>query len=110
MRAALVGCAIFIAALLQGCMSVSVVEQSSVIDDRPLLSFSGSVTTLKDAVIYVDNLYAGELSSYLENQNKALKLTAGTHLISVTQNGEVVYREKIFLLEGTAKTIRVSKQ
>ena len=86
--------------LLCGCsMPVTTVRS---VDSRPSIIVQG---TSPDAELLVDGLNVGKAATY-NGKPQALIIQAGTHKVSIVENGRVIYEQTIFV-ESEVKTITV---
>lgn len=86
--------------LICGC-SMPVTSVRSV-DSRPSIIVKG---TSLEAELLVDGLNVGKAATY-NGKPQALIVQAGTHKISIVENGRVIYEQTIFV-ESEVKTITV---
>lgn len=91
---------VFIAVVILGCTYPSTTVTA--VDGRPTLSFKNVAT---EAIVLIDGLNMGPANQYKENHN-ALIVEPGTHEITVTENGVVIFQETVFL-ESEHRTINV---
>lgn len=78
------------------------VSQVSITDNRPALLIKNAP---KDAVLFVDGVQA---TAALTTPPQAILLPSGTHNIEVKTNGNTIFSEKVFLSDGTIKTLTVN--
>ena len=88
-----------------GCSQIPTEKQSAV-DMRPQVSFKIVNENMKGATVFVDNLNMGLIDEYQENQ-AALRVLQGKHVVSVMQRDQVVYQESIYVGHGISRTIIV---
>ena len=95
---------VFALSLLTACVKMPT-ENSHMIDNHPTISFSSSRDlSTGDYVLYVDNLKMGDISKYQAKKN-SLMVVSGSHIIKVEYMGKVIMSEKIYLGDGTSKTL-----
>ena len=86
-----------------GLMSCSYpVSQVTINDNRPTVLVKNAP---KASALYVDNVL---VMAEMTTPPKAVILTSGTHLIEVKHNGNTIFSEKLFLSDGTMKTLTVN--
>jgi hypothetical protein len=71
-------------------------------NENPGLLFSGAPA---GAMIFVDGVERGHASKYSEKL--ALAVIPGRHVVELRSEGEVVYREEVFVSGGAIRTITV---
>lgn len=100
---------VFIVIIISGCISTEAVKSSSVIDDRPMIKFEieGTKNTDEAISIYINNLYMGNAQDYLSN-DKYMKIIPGTHALRLETNNKVILSQKIYIGEGSTKTITIN--
>lgn len=92
--------------VFSGCSRLPT-EKYSIVDNRPQISFKfQNRDFIPLYVVYVDNLNVGRAMDYIDD-NRALRVLPGTHIIRVEKKGELVLEEKVYLGDGTAKTLVV---
>lgn len=84
-----------------GCATTSMVKT---VDDRPRISIDGAPAT---AQLYVDGVLMGDANTYA-GRSGALVLEGGTHLIEVIDGQQTVHSQRVYLGDGSFKTISVS--
>ncbi len=92
-------------ALCVGCSQIPTEKQSAV-DMRPQISFKIVNESTLGARVFVDNLDMGPIQDYQENQ-AALKVLPGKHIVSIVQHDRVVYEESIYVGHGMSRAIIV---
>jgi hypothetical protein len=107
-RARILGILLLFAPLM-GCISSKPVENSSVIDDRPVLffNFENKKPPSSPVKIYVNDLYMGDAQNYLEGE-QGLLVISGTHILKLQYQGEVIAEKKIYLGKGSGKTVPIN--
>ena len=85
-----------------GCAPRYPVTKVNTIDSRPTLSF---VNAPEGSIVLVDTLKMGDAAHY-NGKPKVLVVEPGTHEIVLTQNGNEVYRQTIFV-ESEHKVINI---
>lgn len=83
-----------------GCSMPSTTVRS--VDSRPSIAIKGASAT---AYLIIDGLNVGKAAEYNGNP-KTMTIESGTHRVSITENGKVVYEQNIFV-ESELKTITV---
>lgn len=86
--------------LICGCSMPATSVRS--VDSRPSIIVKG---TSSEADLFVDGLNMGKAANYNGNP-QVLIVQAGTHRISIVENGMVIYEQTIFV-ESELKTISV---
>ena len=92
-------------ALCVGCSQIPTEKQSAV-DMRPQISFKIVNESTMGARVFVDNLDMGPIQDYQENQ-AALKVLPGKHIVSIVLHDRVVYEESIYVGHGMYRAIIV---
>lgn len=95
------------ALLLLGCVQTPT-HETTVVDDRPRVSFDVSALEQKPGAYYVriDGIDFGSVEQYLRDKN-ALPLLPGQHTVEVLLEGNVVFSKKIYLGEKSVRVIKV---
>ncbi|HIJ95450.1 MAG TPA: hypothetical protein HPP94_06890 [Desulfuromonadales bacterium] len=83
-----------------GCSMPSTSVMS--VDARPSLAIKGASAT---ADLLIDGLNVGKAAVY-SGDTKTLTIEPGTHRVTISDNGQVVYEQNIFV-ESELKTITV---
>lgn len=97
---------VLLAALLVfGCSQIPTEKQSAV-DMRPQISFKIVNENVRGARVLVDGLDMGSVDEYQENQ-AALKVLPGKHVVSIVQRDQLVYEESIYVGHGISRAIVV---
>jgi len=95
---------IMLVPVLTGCTQTPT-RTSEVTDNRPMVMFEPSQRDrASEYIIYIDNLRVGTANQYLSPRN-SLKLESGTHLIEIYRDGNIVYRDHVYLNEGSTITV-----
>jgi hypothetical protein len=94
--------------ILIACVQMPTEKQSSV-DLRPQISFTVSNPALDPAglEVRIDGLPVGMVSSYLAGQ-QAVRVRSGTHVVTVSRDGNVVLEERIYLGDTANKTLVIN--
>lgn len=88
--------------LMSAC---SVTETAQVLDDRPRVSFAYQQTS-PQARVYVDGIDSGAVSQFKDNE-AALRVLAGTHVIGIFERGHMIYEQKLYVADGVTQTVRL---
>lgn len=96
------------AGLLASCVQMPTEKQSSV-DLRPQLSFSVASPALDPMglEVFVDGLLVGRVGTYLAGQ-QAVRVLSGTHVVQIVQGGVVLKEERVYVGDGTTKTLVIN--
>ncbi len=89
-----------ILSLMLGCTMPNTTVRS--VDSRPRIAIKGASTT---AVLLIDGLKMGLAVTY-NGDPQTLTIEPGTHRVSITENGQILYDQNIFV-ESELKTITV---
>ena len=81
-------------------------EKQSVVDTRPSISFRGASDGNASARVIVDNLDMGALGEFVEGRS-SLRLLPGTHLVRVVLGSRLLLEERLYVGDGTNKTLLV---
>ena len=81
-------------------------EKQSAVDMRPQISFKIVNENVRGARVLVDGLDMGAVDEYQENQ-AALKVLPGKHVVSIVQRDQLVYEESIYVGHGISRAIVV---
>jgi hypothetical protein len=88
--------------LVAGCVPT---EKYSIVDARPQISFKVvKEEYTKEYEVFIDNLFMGKAVNFLEGE-AALRVIPGAHVVRVKHLGKVILEEKIYLGDGSAKTV-----
>lgn len=105
-RSTVVLVSVLLAALLVfGCSQIPTEKQSAV-DMRPQISFKIVNENVRGSRVLVDGLDMGSVDEYQENQ-AALKVLPGKHVVSIVQRDQLVYEESIYVGHGISRAIVV---
>jgi hypothetical protein len=88
-----------------GCVQMPT-EKQGISDMRPQISFKAEGARAQGSHILVDGLEVGMVSDFLEGK-AAVRVLAGTHIVSVTSGGSVLLEEKVYLGDGVSRTFIV---
>jgi hypothetical protein len=82
--------------------------EPAAVDPRAQLVFAFSATNeeLPSARVLVDGLDVGSLGQF-ERGRGALRVSAGTHRISVSYFGRVLHEEQVTVVDGDRRTLRM---
>jgi len=92
--------------LVSGC-SHSVIEKTTSGNDRPTINFIIEDENLYDSVVYVNGINMGNAKEYLFINRQELMLVSGSHLVEIKEDNLTIMSEKIFIRDGTTKSIRI---
>lgn len=109
MRFILMGLA---ALVLSACAINNPVTVQSVVDDRPLVTFSVSGYDIDQLQLSIDNLDYGPVSQYLnmlDLSEAALRIIPGQHLIVVFNGRQLIYQRDVYLGESSTLMIRLQQ-
>lgn len=98
---------IAVALLLLGCVRTPT-QETHVVDDRPRISFDVSALEQKPRSYHVrvDGVDFGSIDQYLSGKN-ALPLLPGKHTVEVLLKGNVIFTQKVYLGENSARIVKV---
>ena len=105
----MIGCFALILGTLSvtGCIQMPT-ESSQAVDNRPTLMFKSSSRSVNDYQVMVDGLTVGTVGDYQDGED-ALRVLSGSHIITITDEGNTILEQKIYLGDGTSKTIVVNQ-
>lgn len=89
----------FAGLILIGCANP--IEHLQTTDGRPSIVLQGAPS---NAGVYIDGKYIGRASDYT---SKAIIIENGTHTVTVTENGNDLLSQKIFVSGSGTKTLTV---
>lgn len=82
-------------------------ESAQTVDNRPVLMFKAESVSY-DYRVLVDGLDMGNVESYLTGEN-SLRVLSGSHVVTIKHDDIIVQQQKVYLGDGTSKTIVVVK-
>ncbi|NVK17146.1 MAG: hypothetical protein HWE30_00470 [Methylocystaceae bacterium] len=77
---------------------------TTTVNDEPTLVFEGTSST---AEVYLNGLNVGLAANYNGEPN-SLIVPRGTHQLEIRDNGTIILSEKIFVSDGSVKTISLT--
>lgn len=94
------------ATALGGCVQMPT-ENSSVVDQRPQISFQLANEGQAGARVLVDRLDMGAAGDYAAGK-AALRVLPGTHVIEVRLGNQVLLSERAYLADGVSRSFRLN--
>ncbi len=93
---------------LTACVSSRPVETKHAGGEQSLLFFSvNEATPLSGGTgVYVDNLYMGKAIE-ISRSKEGLVVLPGTHIVEIRDGNDVLKSQKVFVSDGTSKTITI---
>lgn len=91
---------------LAGCVQMPT-ETSSVVDQRPQISFQVGNEGQLAARVLVDRLDMGVVGDYAAGKG-ALRVLPGTHQVEVRLGSQQLLNERVYLADGVSRTFRLN--
>lgn len=98
----LVAAGVLSGVLLSGGCTQMPTEKQSISDMRPQISFKAESERAQASRVLVDGLDMGMVSDFIEGK-AAVRVLPGTHIVSVTSGGSLLFEEKVYLGDGVSR-------